>query len=124
MKKGQLRIYLGGPMRGIPYLNFPAFFAAEEKLKKSGHKVFNPARRDVQKYGKEIAAPDGSIKTAASQVGFSLREALAMDAQWLCLNADAIALLPGWKKSKGATAELALAKALGLKVLKLKGKKR
>ena len=119
-----MKIYLAGPMRGIPYFNFPAFFAAEEKLKKKGHKVFNPARRDVQKYGKEIAAPDGSIKTAASQVGFSLREALAMDAQWLCLNADAIALLPGWKKSKGATAELALAKALGLKVITLKKGKR
>jgi hypothetical protein len=125
MKKKKTRCYLAGPMRGIPYFNFPAFFAAEKKLKEKGYTVFNPARRDVQKYGKEIAAPDGSVKTAAAQVGFSLREALAMDSQWLCLNADAIALLPGWKKSKGANAELALAKALDLKVIKLKkGKKR
>ena len=119
-----MRIYLAGPMRNVPYFNFPAFFAAEAELKKKGHKVFNPARRDVQKYGKEIAAPDGSIKTAAAQVGFSLREALAMDSQWLCLNADAIALLPGWEKSLGANAELALAKALGLKVIKLKQRKK
>ena len=107
-------------MRGIPYFNFPAFFKAEEKLKAKGHKVFNPARRDVQKYGKEIAAPSGTVKEAASRVGFSLREALAADCNWICLNADAIALLPGYKKSLGATAELALAKALGLKVIKLK----
>ena len=118
-----MKVYLAGPMRNVPYFNFPAFFAAEAKLKKKGHKVFNPARRDVQKYGKEVAAPSGSIKEAASQVGFSLREALAMDTTWICINADAIALLPGWEKSKGANAELALAKALGLKVIKLKGKK-
>ena len=116
----KLRVYLAGPMRNIPYFNFPAFFAAEAKLKKKGHKVFNPARRDVQKYGKEISVPSGTIKEAASQVGFSLREALAMDSQWICLNADAVALLPGWEKSKGANAELALAKALDLKVIKLK----
>ena len=120
-----MRIYLAGRMRGIPYFNFPAFFAAEAKLKKKGHKVFNPARRDVQKYGKEVAAASGTVKEAASQVGFSLREALAMDTSWICLNADAIALLPGWETSKGAKAELALAKALGLKVIKLtKGTKK
>ena len=114
------RIYLAGPMAGIENFNFPAFFAAEAKLKKKGHKVFNPARRDVQKYGKEISVPSGTIKEAASQVGFSLREALAMDTSWICLNADSICLLSGWEKSKGANAELALAKALGLKVIKLK----
>ena len=119
-----MKIYLAGPMRGIPYFNFPAFFAAEAKLKEKGHKVFNPARRDVQKYGKEIASPTGTVKEAAASVGFSLREALAADCNWLCINADAIALLPGWKKSKGACAEHALAKALGLKVIKLKKGKR
>ena len=116
----KLRVYLAVPMRNIPYFNFPAFFAAEAKLKKKGHKVFNPARRDVEKYGQGAAPPTGTVKEAASQVGFSLREALANDSSWLCLNADAIALLPGYEKSKGANAELALAKALGLKVIKLK----
>ena len=120
----RLRVYIAGKMRGVPYFGFPQFFAAEQKLKAKGYIVFNPARRDVQKYGKEIAVASGTIKEAASQVGFSLREALAMDTNWICLNADAIALLPGWETSKGACAELALAKALGLKVIKLKkGKK-
>ena len=36
------------------------------------------------------------------------------DTKWICENADAIALLPGWEKSSGANAELALGKALGL----------
>ena len=46
--------------------------------------------------------------------GFSLREALGADTAWICAHADAIALLPGWEKSTGATAENALAVALGL----------
>ena len=116
----RLRVYIAGKMRGLPYFGFPLFFSAEKKLKEQGYIVFNPARRDVQKYGKEIAVASGTIKEATSQVGFSLREALAMDTTWICLNADAIALLPNWKDSKGAQAEHALAKALGLKVIKLK----
>ena len=47
-------------------------------------------------------------------MGFSLREALAADTQYIALVADAIALLPGWEKSAGANAEMALAHALGL----------
>jgi hypothetical protein len=48
-----------------------------------------------------------------------LREALADDTKFICLEADAIALLPGWENSKGAKAELALSEALGHKVMYL-----
>ena len=60
----------------------------------------------------------GSIKKAANQ-GFSLRKALADDTAYICLKADAVAMLPGWKNSKGATAERALGIALGLRILYL-----
>lgn len=116
-----LNVYLAGPMRGKPKFNFPAFAKAAKELREDGYTVFNPAERDVRKYGKKIMEnPRGTIKKAAAQVGFSLREALASDTAWLCKTADAIALLPGWRKSKGAKAELALAKALGLKEIYLK----
>lgn len=109
----QLHVYLAGPMRGIPYFNFPAFMKAAEILRKQGYEVFNPAERDVKKYGKKVSSsPTGNIKTAKKTVGFSLREALNADMEYICLEADAIALLPGWKKSKGACAEHALAVAL------------
>lgn len=117
-----LNVYLAGPMRGKPQFNFPAFMKAAKELREEGYTVFNPAERDVRKYGKKIATknPTGSVKVATAQSGFSLREALASDTAWLCKTADAIALLPGWRKSKGAKAELALAKALGLKEIYLK----
>lgn len=115
-----MKIYLAGPMRGIPHFNFPAFMKAAETLRKQGHDVFNPAERDVKKYGVKVASsPTGNIKTAKKTVGFSLREALYADTKYICLEADAIALLPGWKKSKGACAEHALAIALDHEVYML-----
>jgi len=115
-----MNVFLSGPMRNIPYFNHPAFFAAEEKLKRKGYTVFNPARMDLEKYGKNPGSASGSPEEAVEKSGFSIREVLSMDCNWICLHADAIALLPGWEKSTGSQAELALAKALGLKVIKLK----
>jgi hypothetical protein len=105
-------------MRGIPEFNFPAFRQAAALLRKEGHVVFNPAERDTQLYGEAFSKtnPTGCEKLAAAQHGFSLREALASDIKWICLHGDAIALLPGWEKSKGALAEKALGEALGLEI--------
>ena len=113
------KVYLAGPMRGIPYFNFPAFMEAAAKLRSQGHEVFNPAERDIEKYGKDISAdnPRGSEALAARLHGFNLREALAADLAWICLHADAIALLPNWERSKGARAEFYAAKALDLEVI-------
>jgi hypothetical protein len=49
-------------------------------------------------------------------MGFDLRDALAVDLEWICRHADMIVMLPGWEKSSGATAEHAAAKALGITV--------
>jgi hypothetical protein len=89
-----MRIYLAGPMRGYDEFNFPAFKAAAAALRKQGHHVFNPA---------ENSAHDADIRTC-----------MAIDTAWICNSAEGIALLPGWKGSKGARAEFALAEAIGL----------
>lgn len=109
-----MKVYLAGPMRGIPQFNFPAFDAAAAKLRIAGHEVFNPAEHDRAAHG-DIASENktGDEREAAEKHGFSLREALAADMAFICLHAEAIAMLPGWNKSKGATAELATAKCLG-----------
>jgi hypothetical protein len=41
---------------------------------------------------------------------------LAADTEYISKHADAIALLPGWEKSSGVAAEVALARALGLPI--------
>lgn len=117
-----MRVYLGGPMRGIENFNFPAFNAAAAKLRAAGHTVFNPAEKDIERHGGvDISAGNaaGCEVTAAKIHGFDLRVALGADLAWICAEAEAIALLPGWENSKGAKAEKATARALGLQVIYL-----
>ena len=117
----QKAVYVAGPMRGYPQFNFPAFFAAGDKLEKEGWKVFNPAKKDQDQYGDGLWKENktGDEAEASSNVGFSLRDALAWDTEKICKECDAIAMLPGWEKSNGAKAEWALAVALGLEVMYL-----
>ncbi len=109
-----MNIYLAGPMTGIPHFNFPLFNAVADKLREMGHNVFNPAERDNERHGIDISAdnPTGDPALATKQHGFSLREALAEDLEYICLQANAICMLPGWEGSSGAVAEHAVAKAL------------
>lgn len=112
-----MKIYVAGPMRGIPEFNFPSFHAAAASLRSDGHFVFNPAERDIEKVGdisKGNATGDNAL--AEAQHGFNLREALKDDLEFICLHADAVAVLPGSEVSKGAQAEIATARALGLLV--------
>jgi hypothetical protein len=116
-----MKIYLAGPMRGIPQFNFPAFYRAAAKLRAEGHEVFSPAERDNDVHGTDISVGNtlGDETVAAREHGFNLRRALGDDVAWICAEADAIAMLPGWENSKGATAERAVAVALGLEVILL-----
>lgn len=116
-----MKVYLGGPMRGVPEFNFPAFYKAAAELRADGHEVFSPAEKDCERHGVDISKGNatGDEEYANKQHGFSLREALGVDLAWICAEADAVALLPGWQSSKGSLAEVATAVALGLKVFEL-----
>ena len=103
-----MKIYLAGPMRGLPNFNFPAFDNAAHKLRNEGHFVFSPAEKG------EEAALDGNPELQNS-LAFR-RKVFKLDTAYICDEADMIAMLPGWKKSSGAVAEHALAIAIGLEV--------
>lgn len=113
-----MRIYLAGPMSGIPEFNFPMFHEVAAELREAGHTVFSPAERDNEVHGTDISKGNttGDVVQAMRQHGFSRRRALGDDLAWICKEADAVALLPGWSSSKGAKAERAAALALGLVV--------
>lgn len=115
------KVYVAGPMRGLPEFNFPAFHAATVKLRAQGYMVFNPAERDGERHGVDISKGNltGDETIAAKEHGFNLREALGEDLEFICRHADVVALLPGWQNSKGALAERATAIALGLEVMEL-----
>jgi hypothetical protein len=89
------RIYISGPMTGIEDHNFPAFRVAGERFRKAGWDVANPA----ENFGGRTDLPREAY----------LRSDVAMLAQ-----CDAIALLPGWEESRGATLEAIIATEIGL----------
>jgi len=88
------RIYLCGPMSGLPEYNYPVFHQAAADLAKKGYIVVSPAR------GK----PDSTLGWA-DYLKIGLADVLL---------AQAVALLPGWECSQGATLEVYVAQALGI----------
>jgi hypothetical protein len=95
-------VYICGAMRGIPQLNHPAFFEAEETLLKRGHKVINPARMD-----QELGLDPHNSQMDSKFIEDAARRDI--DAVFEC---DELVLLPNWEKSKGAKAEIAVAQWL------------
>lgn len=98
------RLYLAGPMRGLPLFNFPAFDDAAAALRAVGYDVFSPAEHDRE----TIAGRGITVEE------LTIRECMAADMAWICEHADGVAFLPGSMRSKGALAEIALADALGI----------
>ena len=94
-----MKIYISGQMTGLPDLNREAFNEAADMLRREGHEVFNPAASNLER--------------------FSRREILKYEANWLFDEAEAIAMLPGWSMSEGASMEHAIARAIGIKVIRL-----
>lgn len=91
------RLYIAGPMTGLPELNFPAFHAEAARLRALGFDVENPA---------ENVAP-----ACGSWLGF-MRLAIVQLAR-----CDGVVMLPGWNASRGANVEHDLALGLGLDVV-------
>ena len=110
-----MRIYISGPMRHRRHYNFPAFDEAAERVRAQGNKAGNPADLDREMGFDPSGLPDDwdwSEYPPGTDAGeFVDRD---LDALATC---DAILMLPGWEKSKGATAEHAVAEWRGLTVL-------
>jgi nucleoside 2-deoxyribosyltransferase len=109
-----MRVYLAGPMRQIKEFNVSAFRAWAARLRAQGHEVFSPAESTEAIYGAGIY--DGATGDEG-EIGVDRRAVFAADFAWLCASAEAVALMPGWEASKGATAERAVAIALGIKII-------
>lgn len=90
----QNRVYIAGPMSGMPGHNFPAFNAAAASLRAQGWQVENPADHGVV---------DGA--TWADYMHSDVR---------MLASCGAIHLLPGWSNSRGASLEAHIAASLGM----------
>lgn len=96
------RIYLSGPMTGLPEYNYPAFARAAKVLRDADHAVVSP--HDI---GHLDNGEPGSIPWST----YIRRDLAEM------LNCDTIALPPGWESSRGATLELYIATQVGTTVV-------
>lgn len=98
-----MKIYCAGPMRGYPLFNFPAFDEAQQTLEKMGHLVVSPAEMDrtLDNFNPETDKPK------------DMRYYMKRDLPVL-MECEAVALLPGWKKSQGAMLEAHVAFKCGL----------
>jgi len=91
------RVYIAGPMSGLPELNFPAFHREAAHYRAQGLEVVNPAEINED-----------------PSAGWN--ECMRADIREL-VTCDAIAMLPGWEKSRGASLEHYIARQLDLTVV-------
>lgn len=107
-----MKVYIAGPMRGIPLYNFPAFDAAASELRDEGHEVVNPADLDRDTGMDPLALPSdwdwNDLPPSVDSNTFADRDLEALR------GCDAIYLLKGWQQSTGAMAEYHVAKWRGL----------
>lgn len=91
-----MKVYVAGPMSGLPEFNYPAFFHASAKLEEVGIEAINPAR---------TRPPE--CKTWLDFMRHSLRD---------LADCDGICALSGWGDSRGASLEVHIARSLDLPV--------
>lgn len=101
-----MRLYIAGPMTGYPRWNFDAFAAAARTLRAAGFVVHSPH---------EIILADGFDPDAPADdfTRDDYKAALMQDLRVVAHEVEGVALLPGWRASRGAVVEVALARALG-----------
>lgn len=104
------KLYLAGPMSGIPYFNYPAFHRAAAELRAAGYIVYSPAEADVDWSVGNETGDETKLE------GFDRRKTLAESIYWILKEADGVAVLSGWYSSKGAKLEVDVADAVSLPV--------
>jgi len=110
-----MRIYVAGPMRGIPYYNFPAFDKAANQLREEGHEVVNPADLD-RANGFDAMTLPADYDWSKVPHGFDFGACVTRDIKSV-RECDAIYMLADWEDSSGARAEYAIAEWLGKKTM-------
>lgn len=107
-RKGPLRLFVSGKMRGLPDYNYPKFEDAKFKLECHGHIVTTPVDLD-----RELGlSPEGIEKDFMNEALLGCMKAI--------LGGDGIVVLPeGWNESAGVKAEIATARAAGIPVYEI-----
>ena len=97
-----MKLYLSGPMTGYPEGNYEEFRAMSARLRFKGHEVLDPSENfEGKQVGEEGITREDCMREDINNV----------------LRADAVAVMRGWQKSKGARLEVSIAREVGIPVL-------
>ena len=109
------RLYIAGPMRGLPDNNFPAFDAARNRFEaiKKWH-VISPADMDRVAGDDTLNCEDANHPEVCRRF---MKRDLDVLGSFRAEDGEAIAMLDGWERSTGAVAEFMVARWAGLAVL-------
>lgn len=103
-----MKLYIAGPMSGLPQDNYPAFEAAMHQLASVGYDPVSPHT---------VATPAEILKSRAMGLEFRQTPEYASIMQRcvsLLQGCQGVALLPGWGGSQGAQREVTVAAMRGL----------
>lgn len=109
-----MKVYIAGPMTGLPQFNFPAFDAAAKDLRYVGHEVVSPAELDdPEDRSAALASADGSMLNGHGLHKRTWGDFLSRDVKLIAdEGVEAIYVLPGWSASRGARLETFVGKAM------------
>lgn len=100
------KVYVAGPMTGIPQFNIPAFITLTARLRRAGYEVVSPVERDSDAVREAaLASLDGKLVNDMI-AGETWGEILARDVAIVADEVQAIVVLPGWEHSRGARLEV------------------
>lgn len=108
-----MKVYIAGPMTGLPQFNFPAFDEAAAHLRATGFDVVSPAELDdPEDRAAALASPDGAMH-GGHHMNKTWGDFLARDVKLLADGGiEAVFVLPGWQGSSGARLETFVASAI------------
>lgn len=97
-----MKLYLAGPMTGLPLFNFPEFDRVAKELRSRGYEIHTPHEIN---YGETLESRGSLRYTDYLRGGLKL-----------LLECEGLVLLPSWMNSKGAQLELHVADKLEMPV--------
>lgn len=88
-----MKLYIAGPMTGLPQLNYPAFEQVAKNLRAMGYDVISPNEYNIDDW-------DTAMRPALHAL----------------IDAEGVAVLQNWEFSRGARLEVHIAIELGIPV--------
>jgi nucleoside 2-deoxyribosyltransferase len=111
-----MKLYLAGPMRGFPLLNFETFMQYATFLRNCGYEVVNPVEMDMAD-GLDFTSDETISQTIVRDEAGNISEDYYLDRDMeLLASCDAVALLPQWENSSGTRREINQAIHLDMRI--------